>query len=145
MLETAEDCKVEKALELFVEAVEFSPDLEIIGTADTVDTDGEVFVLRDYSKIEGVVGSYVEVSISELVEKVSNMDRAIEFLRIIQNKRNPIVLHGITRIVGYYSRMSNWNKSKVGELRDRTQRNYALNGQLPTFDKDRNSYIDNLS
>jgi len=26
---------------------------------------------------------------------------------------------GITRIVGYFSRISNWNKSKLGELRDR--------------------------
>lgn len=28
-------------------------------------------------------------------------------------------LQGVTRIVGYYSRVSNWNKSKIGELRDR--------------------------
>ena len=28
-------------------------------------------------------------------------------------------LQGVTRIVGYYSRVHNWNKSKIGELRDR--------------------------
>lgn len=28
-------------------------------------------------------------------------------------------LHGVTRIVGYYSRVSNWNSSKIGELADR--------------------------
>lgn len=28
-------------------------------------------------------------------------------------------LQGVTRIVGYYSRVANWNKSKIGELRDR--------------------------
>ena len=28
-------------------------------------------------------------------------------------------LQGVTRIVGYYSRVSNWNKSKIGELKDR--------------------------
>lgn len=28
-------------------------------------------------------------------------------------------LQGVTRIVGYYSRVRNWNKSKIGELRDR--------------------------
>jgi hypothetical protein len=33
-------------------------------------------------------------------------------------------LEGITRIVGYYSRVSNWNKSKIGELRDRRVGNY---------------------
>lgn len=26
---------------------------------------------------------------------------------------------GVTRIVGYYSRVNNWNKAKIGELRDR--------------------------
>lgn len=36
-------------------------------------------------------------------------------------------LQGITRIVGYFSRISNWNKSKIGELHDRHQGNYAVN------------------
>ncbi len=35
-------------------------------------------------------------------------------------------VYGITRIVGYFSRVSNWNKSKLGELRDRRQGNYSL-------------------
>ena len=30
-------------------------------------------------------------------------------------------IYGMTRIVGYYSRISNWNKSKLGELTDRHQ------------------------
>jgi ribonucleoside-triphosphate reductase len=34
----------------------------------------------------------------------------------------------ITRIVGYYSRVNNWNKSKHGELKDRHRGNYSLNG-----------------
>ena len=34
-------------------------------------------------------------------------------------------LFGVTRIVGYYSRISNWNKSKLGELRDRHRGNYS--------------------
>lgn len=33
-------------------------------------------------------------------------------------------LHGVTRIVGYYSRVSNWNKSKLSELVDRRHGNY---------------------
>jgi len=33
-------------------------------------------------------------------------------------------VHGITRIVGYYSRVSNWNSSKLSELRDRRSGNY---------------------
>jgi hypothetical protein len=35
-------------------------------------------------------------------------------------------LHGVTRIVGYYSRVSNWNKSKIGELNDRHVGNYSV-------------------
>ena len=35
-------------------------------------------------------------------------------------------VYGITRIVGYFSRVSNWNKSKLGELRDRQNGNYSL-------------------
>ncbi len=35
-------------------------------------------------------------------------------------------LHGVTRIVGYYSRINNWNKSKIGELHDRHQGDYAV-------------------
>ena len=35
------------------------------------------------------------------------------------------ILFGITRIVGYYSRVSNWNKSKIGELKDRHIGNYS--------------------
>ncbi|MFW6107267.1 MAG: anaerobic ribonucleoside-triphosphate reductase [bacterium] len=35
-------------------------------------------------------------------------------------------VYGLTRIVGYYSRITNWNKSKIGELRDRHGGSYAL-------------------
>jgi len=41
--------------------------------------------------------------------------------------REPIILDGITRIVGYFSKISNWNKSKLGELKDRRQGNYRVN------------------
>ena len=37
-------------------------------------------------------------------------------------------VYGITRIVGYFSRISNWNKSKLGELSDRHKGNYSLGG-----------------
>lgn len=35
-------------------------------------------------------------------------------------------VYGITRIVGYFSRVSNWNKSKLGELHDRRKGNYSV-------------------
>jgi hypothetical protein len=36
-------------------------------------------------------------------------------------------LHGVTRIVGYYSRIQNWNSSKIGELQDRHKGQYSVN------------------
>ncbi|MCD5397334.1 anaerobic ribonucleoside-triphosphate reductase [candidate division NPL-UPA2 bacterium] len=35
-------------------------------------------------------------------------------------------VYGITRIVGYFSRVSNWNRSKIGELKDRHRGDYAI-------------------
>jgi ribonucleoside-triphosphate reductase len=35
-------------------------------------------------------------------------------------------VYGVTRIVGYFSRTDNWNKSKLGELTDRRHGNYAV-------------------
>jgi ribonucleoside-triphosphate reductase len=40
-------------------------------------------------------------------------------------------VYGVTRIVGYYSRISNWNKSKLGELKDRHKGNYSVSGVFP--------------
>ena len=139
---------IEESLSIFVEAIELSSDLEIIGTAFPSDKDNsrgkEVFVLRDYSKAEGIEGAYIEVSIDEIVQKITDPDKAQEFLRVLQNDRAPIVLNGITRIVGYYSRVNNWNKSKVGELRDRANGRYGLTNEKPIFQKERLGMIDSL-
>lgn len=35
-------------------------------------------------------------------------------------------VYGITRVVGYFSRIDNWNKSKIAEFRDRQKGNYKL-------------------
>ncbi len=35
-------------------------------------------------------------------------------------------VYGITRIVGYYSKITNWNKNKIGELKDRHAGNYKI-------------------
>jgi len=40
-------------------------------------------------------------------------------------------VYGITRIVGYFSRITNWNKSKLGELKDRHKGNYAVGSLFP--------------
>lgn len=35
-------------------------------------------------------------------------------------------VYGVTRIVGYYSKINNWNKNKIGELKDRKLGNYQI-------------------
>ena len=40
-------------------------------------------------------------------------------------------VYGMARIVGYFSRIANWNKSKLGELKDRQQGNYSVTGAVP--------------
>jgi hypothetical protein len=39
----------------------------------------------------------------------------------------------VTRIVGYFSHISNWNKSKMGELKDRRKGDYSI-GQINNRD-----------
>jgi len=39
-------------------------------------------------------------------------------------------VYGVTRIVGYYSKITNWNKNKIGELKDRHSGNYKVKNQV---------------
>ena len=63
-------------------------------------------------------------------------------LDVIKNGRNDVVVRGYTRIVGYYSGVSNWNASKIGELRDRAKGDYGTPGFHDEHSKERMSYID---
>ena len=94
----------------FVEKVEDSERFEVVGT----DKDDSVLVLSDTTKKDGIYGRYIEVGVEEILTAPLK-----DIWDVIANNRKKIVLHGVTRIVGYYSRVNNWNKSKVGELRDR--------------------------
>jgi len=94
----------------FVEKVEGSERFEVVGT----DKDDSVLVLSDTTKKDGIYGRYIEVGVEEILTAPLK-----DIWDVIANNRKKIVLHGVTRIVGYYSRTHNWNKSKVGELRDR--------------------------
>jgi hypothetical protein len=55
-------------------------------------------------------------------EQVENLP-SHTLMKLVVNGRD--VIH-ITRVCGYYSRVSNWNKSKVGELKDRHNGNYGV-------------------
>jgi hypothetical protein len=44
---------------------------------------------------------------------------------IIIGDREPVVLSHLSRVVGYFSRIDNWNRSKLGELKDRHKGSYT--------------------
>lgn len=46
---------------------------------------------------------------------------------VLTGKREAHILDHMTRVVGYYSRIENWNKSKHGELKDRHKGQYGAN------------------
>ncbi|MHC4887346.1 MAG: hypothetical protein ACYTGH_19900, partial [Planctomycetota bacterium] len=45
---------------------------------------------------------------------------------VLVGNREPQILYHMTRVVGYYSRVENWNQSKIGELEDRHAGNYCV-------------------
>jgi hypothetical protein len=49
-----------------------------------------------------------------------------ELFAVLSGQRSPRVMTHLTRIVGYYSHVHNWNRSKVAELRDRQKGNYTI-------------------
>lgn len=127
----------------FVDAVEADKEIDLLGTnADMIPAeDGikkylpdELFVLRDkrYSEDDG--RAFPKVEVKEIMEKCTPQPhggavrRDEEAVKIAKGDKGGIMLFGITRIVGYYSRVNAWNKSKIGELRDRGRGIYKLGG-----------------
>lgn len=108
-------------LTAFDAAVKASKLLEIDGVAiddgtacDEVTQESKVKVLNSHNE-----AAYL-VSVDAIVRQpLQDLILALEtglFMR----------LHGVTRIVGYFSRINNWNKSKIGELHDRHSGDYAV-------------------
>jgi len=78
----------------------------------------------------GVVIGNNEMNVSiripiEAIEKAEWKD--IE--DVLLCKREPAVLQHTTRVVGYFSRIENWNKSKQGEHKDRKKGEYKVEAE----------------
>jgi ribonucleoside-triphosphate reductase len=43
-------------------------------------------------------------------------------------------VYGISRVVGYFSRINNWNKSKTAEFKDRQKGDYAIPASAKSAD-----------
>jgi hypothetical protein len=108
-------CELEIALQAFSEAIERHEYLEIDG-----DIEGEglsthcLQILNHDKKLAYVI----------TLEAILKQDLAAVIRALETGIKNP--LYGVTRIVGYYSRINNWNKSKLGELQDRHVGNYSV-------------------
>jgi hypothetical protein len=49
-----------------------------------------------------------------------------ELEAVLTGRRRANIMTHLSRIVGYFSRIQNWNRSKLAELRDRHAGDYAL-------------------
>lgn len=101
--------------------------------------DGDSFIIRNNKIQEGEIGAFVRVPVREVIEKPVE-----QIISVVKNERKERILDGITRIVGYYSRMSNWNLSKVGELRDRAGGIYKFSNTPYNTDYNRDRAVNNL-
>ncbi len=132
------------SLYLFQDAIDQVENLEIICHEVKEDGSGEVLVIEDSNIDKAVEGHQITVDVAEIFSKCSDEKSAERFAKVINRDVNAIACEGVTRIVGYYSRTRNWNKSKIGELRDRKGENYALSGVHPVHEESRNEHVDAL-
>jgi len=95
----------------FFEAVTNSGNLEGIGITE----DGSMVVKHLASGVITSIG----------YETINEYDWQTLY-DIISCKREAKAIHHMTRVCGYYSRVDNWNESKLGELKDRHLGNYAV-------------------
>lgn len=105
-------------LTAFDEAISESKILEIDGLAIDGKACDEVTQESKVKVLNSSMQAAFEVSVDAIVRQpLADLILALEtglFMR----------LHGVTRIVGYYSKINNWNKSKISELVDRRKGNY---------------------
>ena len=92
----------------FQERIERHPDLKIVGYKD----------FKVYVEYKGHFSSVSTTCIEE------NLWTDLEDVLI--GRREPECLYHMSRVVGYFSRIENWNSSKQGELKDRHKGDYNV-------------------
>lgn len=113
--------RVRVRLEAFADAIELNKDILAI---DGLSIDGapckEVTAKSRVKVLNHKLKDAVEVEIDTIITT------PLEYLIPVLVTGECITLYGVTRIVGYYSRINNWNKSKIGELNNRHNGNYGV-------------------
>ena len=102
-------------LQEFFGNVEKHQDLRGVGVEK--DESGRGFVIVEHKPSKMITKIPVQA-----VEKAEWND----IQSVLTCERDPVVLQHITRVVGYFSRINNWNASKIGELADRHKGRYAV-------------------
>ncbi len=102
-----------KKLKAFDAAIEANENLEIDGIIGGVDGEEEGLKIINH-KLQSAFAVSIDTIIKEPLPPVIEVLETGIFIHV----------YGVTRIVGYYSRVQNWNKSKIGELNDRHDGNY---------------------
>ena len=74
-----------------------------------------------------VLVQHTETGVKHAVSISSILENPWEELEaVLTGEREPHVMIHLTRIVGYYSRVQNWNRSKLAELADRHAGEYGI-------------------
>jgi hypothetical protein len=97
----------------FLDQIKDSPELEL-----KLEKDGKYYIEHTPSHVITAICS----NTIETVEQKVLFD-------VLTVKREPVVLDTVSRIVGYFSRGSQWNNSKIAERADRRKGNYILDEQ----------------
>ena len=99
----------------FFDAVKDSAELTWIGVQEGGPGEEDCVVVQS-SKLQGARRAVPVSEIRKHPEQVLDC--------LMGNRTFDIMVH-LSRIVGYYSRIKNWNRSKLAELKDRQKGRYA--------------------
>jgi hypothetical protein len=100
----------------FFSRVEGHPELVWLGARAGATPDGDVVLGGGWGG-----GPVRAIAVSEVLGHPWE-----ELERVLTGAREPRVMTHITRIVGYFSQVHNWNRSKLAELSDRHRGDYAV-------------------
>ena len=102
----------------FYNEVEKHPDLEgyEIGPSHDENAPGMLFTVQHSPN----------GSLTQLTDEAIRNNEWDVIEQVLTGKRDAKVLYHMSRVVGYYSRVENWNQSKQGELKDRHKGDYAV-------------------
>jgi hypothetical protein len=100
----------------FYHAVDLHEDLEWLGSREGKTPDKDAAIIRHKPTT-----ARFAVAVQAVRDNTWN-----DLLDVLTGKRSPQIMVHITRIVGYYSMVQNWNRSKIAELDDRHKGEYGL-------------------